>query len=201
MISNHNENHAAGSTQFTFFPLTPERWLDLEKLFGPRGATGGCWCMWWRLKRSEFDRQRGDGNRQALKGIVDSGEIPGILAYVEGEPVGWCSIAPRASYPALDRSRTLKRIDDRPVWSVVCFYTARRYRRKGLMANLLEAAVEHARQHGARIVEGYPYDPQSGKTGDPFVYTGLSSAFLKAGFVDVAHPTETRTIMRYQITD
>jgi len=184
---------------FSFHPLTPDRWPDLEKLFGPRGATGGCWCMWWRLKRSEFDQNRGEGNRKAMHAIVDSGEIPGILAYSGDEPAGWCAIAPRDSFPTLERSRTLKRVDDQPVWSVVCFFTARRHRRRGLMVYLLKAAVDYARRRGAQIVEGYPYDPASGKSADPFVYTGLSSAFLKAGFVEVARPTPTRAIMRYLI--
>ncbi|UCH58965.1 MAG: GNAT family N-acetyltransferase [Anaerolineales bacterium] len=189
------------STQFAFHPLTPDRWQDLEKLFGPRGASGGCWCMWWRLKRTEFDQLRGEGNRRAMKAIVDSGEIPGILAYSKNEPVGWCSLAPRESYPTLERSRTLKKVDDQPVWSVVCFFIAKGFRRQGLMPKLLRAAVDYARQHGALIVEGYPYDPKSGKSPDPFVYTGLSSAFRKAGFVTIVQPTETRTIMRYLITD
>jgi len=187
------------SSGFAFHPVTSERWSDLEQLFGPRGATGGCWCMWWRLKRKDFEAQKGEGNRQAMKAIIDSGEIPGILAYAGTQPVGWCSIGPRASFPALDRSRTLKRIDDQPVWSVVCFFTAKHYRRQGLMVGLLRAALEYARGQGARIVEGYPYDPKSGKSPDPFVYTGLSSAFLKVGFVQVAQPTETRSIMRYTI--
>jgi len=199
MSSRQTSHLEPAQSQYNFCPLTPDRWHDLETLFGPRGATGGCWCMWWRMKRTEYDQQKGEGNRQAMKSIVDSGEIPGILAYTNGSPVGWCSIAPRESFPALERSRTLRRIDDRPVWSVVCFYTAKGFRRKGLMAQLLKAAVDYARQRGAEIVEGYPYDPKSGKSPDPFVYTGLSSAFLKAGFVEVAHPTASRTIMRYLI--
>src|SRR5215510_8178511 len=95
-----------------FQPLTPERWGDFEQLFGPRGATGGCWCMWWRLKRSEFERQKGEGNRQAFKQIVDAGAAPGILAYAGGQAVGWCAIAPREAYPVLENSRNLKRVDD-----------------------------------------------------------------------------------------
>ena len=200
-MSLRSERHPGPSAnEFSFHPLTPDRWPDLEKLFGPRGATGGCWCMWWRLKRSEFEQNRGESNRQTMQVIVNSGEIPGILAYFGGEPAGWCAIARRDSFPALERSRTLKRVDDQPVWSVVCFFTARRHRRQGLMVKLLKAAVEYACQRGAQIVEGYPYDPASGKSPDPFVYTGLSSAFLKAGFVEVARPTPTRAIMRYHIT-
>ena len=103
-------------------PLTKERWADLEKLFGERGACGGCWCMWWRLKRADFDRQKGNGNKKSLQAIIDSGEVPGILAYWRGEPVAWCSVAPREKFPVLDRSRVLKRVDETPVWSIVCFF-------------------------------------------------------------------------------
>jgi len=95
-----------------FHPLTPERWPDFEKLFGPRGAYGGCWCMWWRTTRSQFEKQGGEGNRRAMKNIVDSGEVPGIIAYADGQPVGWCSVAPRDSYGSLNRSPVLKRLDD-----------------------------------------------------------------------------------------
>jgi len=184
-------------TDFTFHPVTPERWQDMQRLFGPRGATGGCWCMWWRLKRKDFEAQKGEGNRQAMKAIIDSGEIPGLLAYDGAKPVGWCSVGPRESFSVLDRSRTLKRVDNQLVWSIVCFFTAKGYRRQGLMIALIRAALEYAYRHGARIVEGYPYDPKSGSAPDPFVYTGLSSAFHKAGFVTVKKPTETRLIVRY----
>ena len=127
-----------------FHPLTPERWQDLEVLFGPRGACGGCWCMWWRLKRSQYEKQKGPGNRRALKKIVDSGEIPGLLAYADGQPIAWCSVGPREAYSTLERSRILKRVDDKPVWSVVCFVVAKSFRHKGVSTALLEAAVEYA---------------------------------------------------------
>ncbi len=94
-------------SELEFYALSAQRWEHLERLFGARGASGGCWCMWWRLRRSEYERQKGQGNRAALKDIVDSGEIPGILAYAEGQPVGWCSVAPRERFPVLERSRVL----------------------------------------------------------------------------------------------
>jgi len=180
-----------------FHPLTPERWTDLEKLFGERGACGGCWCMWWRLKRSDFMRQRGEANRKALKEIVDSGEVPGILAYVDGEAVGWCAVAPREAYQALERSRVLKRVDDKPVWSVVCFFVAKPFRGKGLTVKLLKAAIAYVCKHGGKIIEGYPIEPKKGRMPDPFAYTGLVSSFLKAGFVEVLRRSESRPIMRY----
>jgi GNAT superfamily N-acetyltransferase len=185
--------------QFTIHPLTPSRWTDLETLFGKQGACGGCWCMWWRLKRSEFNQSKGEGNRQAFQSIVESGDVPGLLAYAGGQPVGWCAVAPREAYPALERSRILKRVDDQPVWSVTCFFVAKPYRRKELTVLLLRAAVEHARGQGAFNLEGYPQDPGEGNQPAPFVFTGLASAFKKAGFVEVARRSAKRPIMRYFI--
>jgi GNAT superfamily N-acetyltransferase len=188
-----------GSSDLKFHPVTPERWEDLEDLFGQRGACGGCWCMWWRLTQTEFNRRKGQGNKQAMKKIVRSGQIPGILAYAGGQPVGWCSIGPREVYPRLERSRILQRVDERPVWSVVCFFVAKPYRRKGVTAKLLSAAVEYARKKGAEIVEGYPVEPKKKQAPDVFLYNGLASAFRQAGFQEVARRSETRPIMRYSL--
>jgi GNAT superfamily N-acetyltransferase len=182
-------------------PVTPERWPDLEVLFGPRGACGGCWCMWWRLKRSQFVRQKGEENRNALRHIVVAGGAPGLLAYADGQPLGWCAVAPRESYAVLERSRILKRIDDAPVWSVVCFFVSKPHRGKGLTTTLLRAAVEYATTHGARIVEGYPVEPKKARMPDVFAYTGLASAYRKVGFVEVARRSETRPMMRYFVGD
>jgi len=182
-----------------FQPVTPERWKDLELLFGERGACGGCWCMWWRLMQSEFNRQKGERNRRAMKKIVDAGEVPGIIAYAESQPVGWCSIGPREVFPRLERSPILKRVDQQPVWSVVCFVVAKPFRRKGISTALLKAAVKYAEEQGARIVEGYPVEPKKPSMPDLFAYHGLASAFRKEGFVEVARRSDTRPIMRYYI--
>jgi GNAT superfamily N-acetyltransferase len=181
-----------------FYPLTKERWEDFDRLFGPRGACGGCWCMWWRLKRSEFERRKGEDNRRAMHYIVASGEVPGILAYQGTDPVGWCSVAPRDSFPVLDRSRILKPVDNLPVWSIVCFFIDKQHRRQGLCGKLIRAAVDHATRSGATTVEAYPIEPQAGRRLTPaFVYTGPASAFRQAGFVQVARRSQTRPIMRY----
>lgn len=180
--------------------MTPDRWKDLEDLFGERGACGGCWCMWWRLKRSEFDKQKGAKNKAALKRMVKSGQVPGILGYSKGKPVAWCSVGPRDTYPALERSRVLKRIDDAPAWSVVCLFVAKPFRRKGVSAAMLRAAISYAGENGARIVEGYPVQPKKGRWPDAFVYMGLPSAFRKAGFEEVCRPSPTRYVMRCYIS-
>jgi GNAT superfamily N-acetyltransferase len=188
-----------GIGNLEFHPLTPDRWLDLEKLFGEHGACGGCWCMWWRLTRSQFIQKKGEENKKAFKKIVDSGKIPGILAYAEDQPLGWCAVAPRETYPALERSRVLKRVDDKPVWSVVCFFIDKAFRRKGFTVKLLSAAVDYVKGQGGEMVEGYPVEPKEGWTPDPFAYTGLASASRKVGFVEALRRSETRPIMRYAI--
>ncbi len=182
-----------------FRPLSPKRWKDLENLFGERGACGGCWCMWWRLKRSQFERQKGAQNKRALKRIVDSGEFPGILAYFKSEPIAWCSVAPRETYAALKRSRILKPVDDEPVWSIVCFFVARNFRHKGITVKLLKAVIEYVREQGGKIVEGYPTEPKKDQTPDVFAWTGLASAFRQAGFKEILRRSPTRPIMRYWV--
>src|SRR5829696_1648212 len=101
-------------------PLTPDRWDDLEALFGPRGACAGCWCMWWRLTGPQYKEGKGDSNKEAFERIVKAGETPGLLGYAGGKPVGWCAIAPRDAYERLqtERIRILKKVDVKPVWSV-----------------------------------------------------------------------------------
>lgn len=185
----------------TFAPLTPDTWEDLETVFGPRGGTGGCWCMYWRLKNSEFEEMKGDGNKQALHKIVSSGEVPGILAYHDGLPVGWCSIAPRQAFPRLGRSRVLKPVDEEQVWSVVCFFIVKGYRRQGLSEALLQAAVDYAKSQGAKIIEGYPVEPKNDVMPDVFAWTGFSNAFSQAGFQEVARRSETRPFMRFFVED
>ena len=182
-----------------FHPVTPDRWSDFALLFGKRGACAGCWCMWWRQTAGEFTRGKGAGNRRAMKRIIDGGSIPGLLAYAGADPVGWCSVHPRETYKRLDRSRVLRPIDERPVWSIVCFFVARDWRRRGLTIELIRAAVDHARENGARIIEAYPTEPRSGAMPDAFAYTGLASAFRKAGFKEVARRSPSRPIMRRAI--
>lgn len=186
-------------SRFAVHPVTPDRWNDFAQLFGKRGACGGCWCMWWRIKRSEFEKQKGAGNRRAMKRIVDSGAVPGLLAYVDGQPVGWCAVAPRETYPPLARSRILKPVDDQPVWSIVCLFVAKELRRKKISVRLLKAAVAHAKKQGAKIVEGYPTEPRKDVIPDVFAYPGLATAYLRAGFTEVLRRSATRPIMRYII--
>jgi GNAT superfamily N-acetyltransferase len=189
------------SLNLKFFPVTRDRWTDFETLFGERGACGGCWCMLWRLTRKAFERQKGEGNRKAMKAIVQSGKIPGILAFSQGKPVAWCSVAPRNHFPALERSRILKPLDSRPVWSISCLFVEKNYRRKGLSTRIIKAAVDHVKKQGGTLVEAYPVEPKKDKMPDAFAWTGLASAFIRAGFTECARRSETRPIMRFYIGD
>jgi GNAT superfamily N-acetyltransferase len=185
--------------ELTFAAATADRWADVERLFGVRGACGGCWCMYWRLPRPVYEQGKGEGNRIAFRATIEAGEEPGVIAYDDGEPIGWCAVGPRETYPVLGRSRVLKPIDDEEVWSITCFFVARPYRGRGVTVALLAAAVEFARERGTRIVEGYPIAPRQARVPDAFAWTGLVSAFVQAGFVEVARRSETRPIMRYVV--
>ncbi len=181
--------------------LTPDCWNDIMKLFGKRGACGGCWCMWWKLSKAQFENQKGEKNKQALYKRVNSNEVPGIVAYHKNEPVGWCAVEPRSSFKRLEKSRILKPVDDEPVWSIVCFFIQKEFRRKGVSAELIKAAVNYARKKKAKIVEGYPLDlSKEEKYPDAFAYHGIMSSFESAGFREVLRRSETRPIMRYFIS-
>jgi GNAT superfamily N-acetyltransferase len=187
---------------WTVRPLTPERWPDFEALFGPRGAYGGCWCMFFRLPRKDFTAgcaDRGAGNRRAMRALVRGGAVPGLLAYDGEVPVGWCALAPREDYGGLARSRIAKPIDDRPVWSATCFFVARTHRRRGVTVALLNAAAKHVAAQGGRILEGYPTTGSTGAWADVTAYHGTVAAFEKAGFKEVARPSRTRAVMRRSV--
>ena len=188
----------AEPSELSFNSLKRNLWTDLEELFGHNGACAGCWCMFWKLRGKAFEEARGMETRQMHKSVIDSGISTGLLAYLHGEVVGWVAVEPREAYEKLAHSRALKPVDDQPVWSVTCFFVARKHRRNGITVELLKAAVEHVKKNGGRIVEGYPVDAQKDMPA-PFVYTGTASAFKQAGFKEVARNTPTRPIFRFVI--
>ncbi len=155
--------------------------------------------MHFRLLKPEYERGKGAGNRAALRKLVVSGGNPGVLAYLGGEPVGWCAVAPREGLPRLARSRAMRPVDDRPVWSVVCLFVARAHRRRGVSVALLEGAARFAASRGASLVEGYPVEPRAGSMPDVFAWTGTVSAFRAAGFTEVARTLPGRPVMRLAV--
>ena len=176
-----------------FDPVTRDRLPDLARFSEHHGKFRYCSCARWRLTSTQYHSSTRESRVAALEGLVSAGTPVGVLASLDGEPVGWCSIAPRETYLALERFGALARLDDTPVWSVVCFFVDRHVRRQGVTLGLLRAAVEYARSQGAGVVEGYPVEP------GPRLYTymGSPSTFLRAGFQDVTPPDRARRVMRY----
>jgi GNAT superfamily N-acetyltransferase len=177
-------------------PLTKGRWKDLVELFNRPGGSiaRGCWCMYYRKSGGAA----GDSDKRALKSLVDGGYVPGLIGYEGGSPVGWISLGPREDYGKLQRSPVAKPVDDKPVWSIVCFFVDSRARGRGVSEALLEGAIAYARSQGATLLEAYPID-KSERSYSDFMWNGAKSMFDRAGFKEVARRRETRPVMRRAI--
>jgi GNAT superfamily N-acetyltransferase len=176
-------------------PLTPDLWPALEDLFGEQGACNGCWCMYWRIG-ADYRRKPRGRNKEAFREVVERGPPPGLLAFDGDVPVGWCQVTPRDGLPWLDRVWRLKRVDDRPVWSLSCFYVRKGYRKRGITFALIEAALDAARRAKAPALEAYPLDADLTPSASG---TGYASTFARAGFETVARHVLSRPIMRYTL--
>jgi GNAT superfamily N-acetyltransferase len=180
--------------------LSIDNWSDFEAVMGPNGASRGCWCMHWRLSISEWTEQRGDGNRHAMRRLAKKTPPPGLIGYLNREPIAWCSLGPRAVFPRLERSPLMKSVEDDGACAITCLFVHRKHRHNGLLPTLIEAACSYAAKRGYKTVEGYPVEPPPGKqAGSDTAMTGIASAFRKAGFVEVARPRKDRPIMRKQL--
>ena len=190
-----------GEATLEIHPLTPDRWDDLATLFDRPGDPKGCWCMYYRVRSREFADLWGKGARAAFRKVVADGPPPGLLAYRDGAPVGWCAVAPRDAYPRVLRSPVLRPLDDAPAcWAIVCFYVVRGERRGGVAAALLEAAVAFAAGHGATLVEGYPKDTGGARRSANELFMGSRSMFAEAGFSEAGRRSPTRPIMRRELS-
>ena len=178
-------------------PLTRDRWPDLVELFGRPGAAipRSCWCMYYRKSGSEPTKARAARNRRAMRSLVDANRIPGLLAYEGDRPVGWISLGPREDYERLARSPVMKPLDDKPVWSIVCFFVEEGSRGQGIADRLLRAAVDYARSQGARLLEAYPVD-KDGRSHPDTMFFGAKSMYDRAGFEEVARRKPARPVVR-----
>jgi GNAT superfamily N-acetyltransferase len=180
-----NDKPTADSTLIVR-PLRENDWPAIEKLFGPNGACGGCWCMWWRVPQGGklWERMKGKKNRAAFRGLVESRDVHGVLAFSGGAPVGWCSFGPRRSYPRLERVRALRRNWAEGTWSILCFYISPASRGRGVARLLLKAATDRAFELGAREVEGYPVvaGELAARMPAAFAWTGVPALFDSAGY-------------------
>lgn len=189
--------------KLTVTPLSPDRWADLETVFAGKGCSfaRACWCMEYRYgancpkPKVPAGPARAKANRLALKDLVEHCTVPGLIAYRGKTPVGWVSLAPREAYGRLARSSAMKAVDEKPVWSVICFVVPSQYRGQGVAHALLKGAVAYAKKQGARIVEAYPIDKPD-RSSDGFMWFGAKSMYDKAGFKEVARHKPQRPIVR-----
>lgn len=178
-------------------PLTADRLSDLAALFGQGGDPKWCWCAWYRLRNVDFGRSTATSNRQVLEREVETlrldGRAPGLVAYRDGEAIGWVSLGPRDDYERLTHSKVLASLDERPVWSIVCFVVARQARGAGVATALLAAAVDYAAEHGATLLEAYPIETDGRRVPAADAYKGTVGMFEGAGFDVVARRQFNRT--------
>lgn len=166
---------------------TPEPWDDLQRALTGGGDGASCQCAWWTHTNPQFNGSSADQRRDWLQAEIDAGPPPGIIAYLDKQPAGWARIGPRTAQIRLARTRnivaaTTEPLDDPDVWAVTCFVVRREHRGSGLAAALLNAAVNYARNSGARLIEAYPTDTSSGKHSTNELFTGTLGTFVAAGF-------------------
>ncbi|WP_052745696.1 GNAT family N-acetyltransferase [Allosalinactinospora lopnorensis] len=185
----------------TVRPLTSDTWDDVETVMGTNGGARGCWCMHWRLSIEEWMEGKGDGNKAAMRNLAKRKTPPGVVAYVDDEPVAWCGFGDRSDFPRMQRSSLLKPIDDEPVISLTCLLIKNGHRGEGLCSELIVAVCDYlAETAETRTVEAYPVEPAKGrKAGADNAMTGIASAFLAAGFTEIARPRSDRPVMRYPL--
>jgi GNAT superfamily N-acetyltransferase len=188
-------------SQLTFEPLTKKNWNNFVRLFGDKGACGNCWCMYYRLKKSDYlEGKSGDGNKDAMKEIVWDGKPAGILALYEGQAIAWCAFAPREDFIKLEKSRVHKRIDNKSVWSIPCFFIDKNFRKHGVSEALITGVIKYAKANGIKIIEAYPTIPTTEKLPDSFAWIGLYKSFERAGFEVADRTSKNRPMVRYYIS-
>ena len=179
-------------------PLNKNNWGSFLQLFGPKGACGNCWCMYFRLSKTDFEEGKlNDENKNAMKKLVWNNQPTGVIAFYEDLPIAWCAFAPREDFSKLEKSRVHKRIDDRKVWSVPCTFIAKDFRRKGVSVALLKGLIQYATENGIKIIEAYPTIPTQEKLPDSFAWIGLYKSFERADFEIVDRTSKHRPMVRY----
>ena len=189
--------------RLTLQPLTPERWPDLEALFGARGCSvaRGCWCMFYRRRgdaRPAPGVTRREQNRAELKSLSAADPPAGLIGYRGATPVGWISLGPREDYRKLENSPVMKPVDEKRVWSIVCFVVPAQYRRQGVAKALLEGAIRFARKRKVKLLEAYPVDKR-GESADDSLWFGPMSLYDAAGFEEIARRKPTRPVVRLEL--
>jgi GNAT superfamily N-acetyltransferase len=174
-------------------PLTAKTWPDLVALFEEGGDPRWCWCQFYRVRGLDWSNSSPEVNRERLESLTRDGPAPGLVAYLDGRAVGWVSLAPRPAFDRLTHAKVLAPVDDKPVWSIVCFVVSRSARGQGIAKALLDGAIAWARTQGATILEAYPSDLEGRRVPPANAYHGTLSMFQSAGFEVVARRRHNAT--------
>jgi GNAT superfamily N-acetyltransferase len=169
-------------------PVTPDRFEDFADVINKNRRPTHCWCLSHRLQAKEIEELGGtgkDARERAMRSLCERAHPPGVVTYLDGEPVGWCNIGPRAEITRLAQSKLIRPTDDLPVWSIVCVVVRSGFRRRGVTGHLLEGAVAYAASHGAPAVEAHPVDPGDERMDLTMAFVGTKGMFEKAGFAVV----------------
>jgi GNAT superfamily N-acetyltransferase len=185
--------------ELTFEPLSKGNWNKFVQFFSKNGACGKCWCMYFRLKKHAFEEgKENGGNKEAMRKLVWDNQPTGMLGFYEGQPVAWCAFAPRENYLKVENSRVHKRIDDKPVWSITCFFIEKIFRKQGVSVELLKAVTKYAKSKKIKTIEAYPTIPTQETLPDGFAWIGLYKSFEQAGFEIVDKTSKYRPMVRYE---
>jgi GNAT superfamily N-acetyltransferase len=185
--------------ELTFEPLSKTNWRKFAQFFENNGACGKCWCMYFRLKKQAFEEgKENGGNKELMKKLVWDEQPTGMLGFYEGRPIAWCAFAPRENYVKVENSRVHKRIDDKPVWSITCFFIEKTFRKQGVSVELLKAVIKYAKSEKIKTIEAYPTIPTQEILPDGFAWIGLYKSFEQAGFKIVDRTSKYRPMVRYE---
>ena len=182
-----------------FEPLTASTWKQFETLMGEKGGCGNCWCMYFRLPYKEFQENKPDGNKKMMRHLVNKGKPQGLIASTDQEPIGWIAMAPREDYMKLEKARVFKRFDDKPVWSITCFFIKKQFRHMGLSRQLIKGAVDFAKRKKIKTLEAYPAIPYDEKVPHAFLWVGVLSSFINNGFKIVKQQSKSRAMVRIEL--
>ena len=186
--------------QFTVEPVTNKNWNKFVSLFGEKGACGNCWCMYYRLSKTDFQEGKtDDGNKRAIQEIIWNEKPVGLIGLLDGQAIAWCAFAPREHFIKLEKSRVHKRIDNKDVWSIPCLFIDKYYRRSGVSVQLLIGAIKYAKVNGIKIIEAYPTIPTQTSIPDSFGWIGIFKSFERAGFEIVDRTSKNRRMVRYYL--
>jgi GNAT superfamily N-acetyltransferase len=187
------------SCSLQFADLRAANWKQFEELMGEKGGCGNCWCMYFRLPPKTFQENKPDDNKRMMKQLVKKGMSLGLIAFLDKKPAGWIAFAPREDYVKLENTRIFKPLDDKPVWSITCFFIKREFRHQGLSGQLIKGVVDFARKKKIKTLEAYPAIPYAENVPHPFLWVGVLSSFIKNGFKIVKQSSNSRAMVRLEL--